>query len=187
MTLLALDYGEKRIGVAVTDETGTFAKPLDYLPNKSEVRKITVKEFPKGTPQDIIQKARKDEKQNCKLEWQKLCNKLLHLINCYYPDKLIVGIPTTTNPETGEIVIGSQAKKVKTFARQFETCLKQHKILLPIEFVEESMSSQIAIQNLRQQGITTSGKIKERIDSESAKVLLEEYISQNKNNVKYGS
>lgn len=32
MRILALDYGSKRIGVAVSDETKTIAQPLEYVP-----------------------------------------------------------------------------------------------------------------------------------------------------------
>jgi putative Holliday junction resolvase len=32
MRILALDYGTKRIGVAVSDETKTIAQPLEYIP-----------------------------------------------------------------------------------------------------------------------------------------------------------
>jgi len=32
MRTLALDHGTKRIGVAVSDETKTFAQPLEYIP-----------------------------------------------------------------------------------------------------------------------------------------------------------
>jgi len=32
MRILALDHGTKRIGVAVSDETKTFAQPLEYIP-----------------------------------------------------------------------------------------------------------------------------------------------------------
>jgi putative pre-16S rRNA nuclease len=32
MRILALDHGTKRIGVAVSDETKTFAQPLEFIP-----------------------------------------------------------------------------------------------------------------------------------------------------------
>lgn len=32
MRILALDYGTRRIGVAVSDETKTIAQPLEYIP-----------------------------------------------------------------------------------------------------------------------------------------------------------
>lgn len=177
MVLLALDYGEKRIGVAVTDESGRFVKPLDYIPNKSEVRKITAKDFKDGITPEELNKARKTHKQECKIEFRKICNKLLFLINCYYPEKIIVGLPTTVT-EDGQVAEGVQAKKIRKFVKNLTTCLKQNNIALQIEFIEESMSSRLAEENLRAQGITTSGKIKEHIDSESAKLLLEEYISR---------
>jgi putative Holliday junction resolvase len=32
MRILALDYGSKRVGLALSDETGTIAQPLEFLP-----------------------------------------------------------------------------------------------------------------------------------------------------------
>jgi putative Holliday junction resolvase len=32
MRILALDYGTKRVGLALSDETGTIAQPLGFLP-----------------------------------------------------------------------------------------------------------------------------------------------------------
>jgi RNase H-fold protein (predicted Holliday junction resolvase) len=182
MVLLALDYGEKRIGVAVTDESGKFVKPLDYIPNKTEPRRITAKDFKDGiTPQELHAK-RKENKNECKVELRKLCNKLLYLINCYYPEKIIVGLPTVVDNETGQIAEGMQAKKVRRFVKTLESCLRKNNIALTIEFLEESMSSKFAEENLKALGITTSEKIREKIDSESAKVLLEDYISSNTGN-----
>ena len=37
--ILAIDYGEKRIGLAITDELQIIASPLDVLPNNSEIFK----------------------------------------------------------------------------------------------------------------------------------------------------
>jgi RNase H-fold protein (predicted Holliday junction resolvase) len=180
MVILALDYGEKRIGAAITDESGKFTKALDFIPNKSEPKRITSKDFPLGTTIETINKARKDAKLESKIEFKKLCNKLIYLINCYYPNKIIIGIPTTIDNKTGGITFGVQAKKVKTFVKKFETCLKSNGIALDFELIEESMTSKIAEKNLRSLGITTSNKIKEKIDSESARVMLEEYIQQNR-------
>lgn len=38
MRILALDYGSKRVGVALSDPTGTLAKPLPFLPAKGDAR-----------------------------------------------------------------------------------------------------------------------------------------------------
>ena len=37
MRILAVDYGHKRIGLALSDETGTLAKPLYIVPHVSRV------------------------------------------------------------------------------------------------------------------------------------------------------
>jgi putative pre-16S rRNA nuclease len=38
MRILALDYGSKRVGVALSDPTGTLAKPLPFLPAKGDAK-----------------------------------------------------------------------------------------------------------------------------------------------------
>jgi putative Holliday junction resolvase len=38
MRILALDYGSKRVGVALSDPTGTLARPLPFLPAKGGVQ-----------------------------------------------------------------------------------------------------------------------------------------------------
>jgi putative transcription antitermination factor YqgF len=174
--ILALDYGEKRIGVAITDESERFVKGIDYLPNKSEPRKIFTKDFPKGTSMQVINDARRAAKYESKIEFRKVCTRLLHLFTIYYPSIVLIGLPTTVDAETQEIKLGQQAKKVKDFAKKLESCLKQNNMVIEIKFVEESMTSSWAEQNLREQGLTTD-KIKEKVDSESAKILLEGYIT----------
>lgn len=177
--ILALDYGEKRIGVAITDETEKFTKALEYLSNKSEPKKIFAKDFPSGTTVQAINDARKAAKTESKLEFRKLCNKILHLVNIHYPDRLIVGLPTVIDEETQQPVIGAQGKKIKDFVKKLDTCFRQNNIVLPIELIEESMSSRMAEENLRAQGFTND-KVRENIDSESARILLEGYISSKK-------
>jgi putative Holliday junction resolvase len=38
MRTLAIDYGSKRIGLALSDPTGTLARPLPFLPAKGDAR-----------------------------------------------------------------------------------------------------------------------------------------------------
>ncbi|RME94354.1 MAG: Holliday junction resolvase RuvX [Verrucomicrobia bacterium] len=38
MRIMALDYGSKRIGVALSDPTGTIASPLEFIPARPEDR-----------------------------------------------------------------------------------------------------------------------------------------------------
>ncbi|PLX15933.1 MAG: Holliday junction resolvase RuvX [Candidatus Muiribacterium halophilum] len=41
MRIAALDYGLKRIGVAITDESGKFAAPFTTIKNESTIKKIS--------------------------------------------------------------------------------------------------------------------------------------------------
>lgn len=179
--ILALDYGEKRIGVAVTDETEKFTTALDYIPNKSEVKKIFAKDFPPNTDVKIINQARKDAKSEAKIELRKVFNKLLHLVNYYYPEKIVVGLPKVIDKDTNEYVEGAQAKVVRQFMKKFCAFLSARKIICEVIFVEESLTSQIAEENLKDAGVTPT-KISEKIDSESARVMLEEYLAGRRNN-----
>lgn len=38
MRILALDYGSARVGLAVSDPTGTLARPLPFLPAKADAK-----------------------------------------------------------------------------------------------------------------------------------------------------
>jgi putative Holliday junction resolvase len=38
MRILAIDYGSKRIGLALSDPTGTLARPLPFLPAKADAQ-----------------------------------------------------------------------------------------------------------------------------------------------------
>jgi putative Holliday junction resolvase len=38
MRILALDYGSKRVGAALSDPTGTLARPLPFLPAKGDTK-----------------------------------------------------------------------------------------------------------------------------------------------------
>jgi putative transcription antitermination factor YqgF len=175
--ILALDYGEKRIGVAITDEKDQFAASQNYISNSSELKRVATKDFPKGTPVKEIVEARKAAKREAKVEMRKLLNKIYYLINSHYPDKILIGLPLTIDKNTSEWVEGQQALKVKKFAKTLESFCKSKKIVCDIELVEESMSSSFARDNLKEMSLTES-KIKEKIDSESARILLEEYLNK---------
>ncbi|MBX4189599.1 Holliday junction resolvase RuvX [Candidatus Parcubacteria bacterium] len=41
--MMSIDYGEKRVGIASTDETGAFALPREVLPNDSELLPTVIK------------------------------------------------------------------------------------------------------------------------------------------------
>lgn len=177
MVLIAFDYGEKRIGVAVTDESGKITTSLPYISNKSEVKRITKKEFPQGTDIKIINKARKDAKIQAKVELRKIFNIICHLLNTYYPDKIIFGLPMTIDKETNNWIEGHQAKKVKSFSKKLQSFLKSKNVVCDVEFVEESMTSKQAEDNLKQMGLSNE-KVREKVDGEAARLLLEDHLNK---------
>ena len=42
MRILAIDYGSARIGLALSDPTGTLARPLPFLPAKADPRAAVI-------------------------------------------------------------------------------------------------------------------------------------------------
>lgn len=72
---MAIDYGEKRVGVASTDESGTFALPRVVLPNDSElVDKILAMKLKEGVEKVII-----GESKNFSGEANPIMEKILEL------------------------------------------------------------------------------------------------------------
>lgn len=73
--LIAIDYGEKRVGVASTDESGAFALPRVVLPNDSElVDKILALKLKEGVEKVVI-----GESKNFSGEANPIMEKILEL------------------------------------------------------------------------------------------------------------
>ena len=131
--LLAIDYGEKRIGLAVTDPLNIFAYPLVTLSNDSNFQA-----------------------------------QLKKIIDEYHVVKILLGYPLK---ESGA------KSKISIFIEKFKEDLEKN-TGLPVEFVDERYSSEIAKQRIIE---TVPSKKKRRnkslIDKNAAAVLLEDYIS----------
>lgn len=177
MTILALDYGQKRIGIAISDESKKFATSLKYLSNNSEIEKLEKKKYPNLSPQEFKQLKYKAQKKS-KAELQKTFGLLKHILNTYYPTEIIIGLPLSFDEKTNTYVEGLQAKKVRLFVKSLCKYLEQNKIQCDVNFIEESMTSKFAEEKLEELNLT-SGKLKEKIDSESARIMLEEYLLKN--------
>lgn len=132
--ILALDVGDKRIGVAVSDPFGFSGTPLGtYLNNKEFFKKLE------------------------------------EVINQYKPVKIVIGLPLTLSGEEGE-----QARKTKNFAKK----LQKHFPNIPIEFEDERFTTDIAEERLSVL-LKSKKKKKQKLDSISAVVILESYLSRN--------
>lgn len=130
--LLAIDFGAKRIGLAVSDPTRIFAVGLETL----FIRHNT----------DVI------------AELGLICQQ-------YNVEKIILGLPKTLRGAEGP-----QADKVRVFADELAESLS-----LPIEFLDERLTSVLAQQTLREQGIQPF-KNKDLVDQAAAKRILQDYL-----------
>ncbi len=130
--ILAIDYGERKIGLAISDELGLCANPYTVIRNKKDVIKRI---------KDIV--------ENNKIK------------------KVLVGIPYWDKPS--RIV-----NKIKYFVENLK-----REINIEIELFNEFYSTKIAEEKVRSIGKKYK-KVKDKIDSYAACVILQEYLENEK-------
>ena len=131
--ILAVDWGELRIGLALSDETQTIASPLTTLSRRRGKR------FPMPA--------------------------FLALVAEHRPVGIVVGLPLT--PEGGEGPAAALAREMAT--------LLGGRTYLPVELVDERMTSARALAAIREQEGSTRGR-REEVDSLAATVLLQHVL-----------
>jgi len=129
MKLIALDFGKKRIGLAIGDSEIGIAAARDFLENSADVL-------------EVITKLVKEE--NIK--------------------KILVGLPRGLRGET------TQTVETRKFAKNLAL-----KVTANVELVDERFTSKIAKRNLQAAG-QNSRKQRSLIDSETARIMLQEYF-----------
>lgn len=132
MIALALDIGEARVGVAVSDATGTLAMPVKVLP-----------------AQEVLGNARS----------------FRYIIEDYEPDVLVCGRPETLAGEDGP-----QAQRVVEAAEKIARATG-----LPLEFIDERLSSREAKRILREQGLSER-EMRGKVDSVAASLFLQTWL-----------
>jgi putative Holliday junction resolvase len=132
MKILSIDHGNKRIGVAISDELGISAKALPTIQVNNEGFAI---------------------KQIVKLLGDHKC------------DAVLIGVPIGFEGRDS-----SQTKIVREFINKLKSQIQS-----PIIEWDETYSSKTASRNIK-------GKRKQNLDSESAKVILLEYLSSQTSN-----
>lgn len=132
MIALALDIGEARVGIAVSDATGTLAMPVKVLP-----------------AQEVLGNARS----------------FRYIIEDYEPDVLVCGRPETLAGEDGP-----QAQRVVEAAEKIARATG-----LPLEFIDERLSSREAKRILREQGLTER-EMRGKVDSVAASLFLQTWL-----------
>lgn len=131
MKLLALDYGAKKIGIAIGDTIVGVAQTRDYLVND-----------------------------------KKIFEKLAEFCKKEKIERVILGLPRGF----------SQATQQTLEVYEFSNAL-QKQISLKIDLLDERFTTTIAAQNLHAAG-KNSRKQKALIDSESARILLQDYLDR---------
>lgn len=132
MIALALDIGEARVGIAVSDATGTLAMPVKVLP-----------------AQEVLGNARS----------------FRYIIEDYEPDVLVCGRPETLAGEDGP-----QAQRVVEAAEKISRATG-----LPLEFIDERLSSREAKRILREQGLSER-EMRGKVDSVAASLFLQTWL-----------
>ncbi len=132
MVAMALDIGEKRVGIAVSDSSGRIASPVKVLP-ASEVLS--------------------------------LARPFRLLIEDFEPEVLVCGRPMTLAGERGP-----QAERIEEQALAIGRAAQ-----LPVEFVDERLSSSEAKRILREQGLNEKA-MRGKVDMVAASLFLQTWL-----------
>lgn len=136
MQVLALDIGEKRIGVASGNTASGIANPVKVMP-----------------ADEVMANAR---------TWRML-------LEDYEPELLVCGCPKSMSGAKGQ-----QAQRVMAAAERIAAAAG-----LPVEFVDERLSSSEAKRYLRNQGMSERD-MRGKVDSVAASVFLSTWLEQHR-------
>ena len=134
MRIMALDIGEKRIGIAISDPKERVASPLVVL--------------------DAVQVERGEKP-------------FTRLLEDWEPELFLCGLPLTLNGEEGP-----QAQRVRKVAQEVSA-----RFLIPIEFIDERLSSREAKRILREEGLDERA-MRGKIDMIAASVFLQAWLDE---------
>jgi putative Holliday junction resolvase len=132
--LLALDLGQKRVGMAVSDELRMTVRPLAAL-NRTN--------------------------------WKQLLRQVSDALKSFDAQALVIGLPLRMDGTEGEA-----AQAARHIARKFELSLK-----VPVYLQDERLTSLEAEETLRAAGFADDLR-RERVDSESAAIILRDFIER---------
>ena len=133
MSILGLDIGDKRTGVAISNDVSSICTPLNYIPSQD------VNYFLENLSILIIE------------------NKI---------NKLIIGLP--------KLLSGKEGERAK-YSRYISKKIKEKNKNVEIVLWDERLTSKQAEKYLIELGVEKN-KMKEKIDSASAVIILESYI-----------
>ena len=133
---MALDIGDARIGIAVSDRSGAVAMPVKVLPAAEVVG---------------------------------MAASFRRVIEDHEPEVLVCGLPRTLAGEEGP-----QAAHVRAVGQELS-----EKTGLPLEFVDERLSSRDAKRILREQGLSERA-MRGKVDMVSASLFLQVWLDDHR-------
>ena len=133
MSILGLDIGDKRTGVAISNDVSSICTPLNYIPSQD------INYFLENLSILIIE------------------NKI---------NKLIIGLP--------KLLSGKEGERAK-YSRYISKKIKEKNKNVEIVLWDERLTSKQAEKYLIESGVEKN-KMKEKIDSASAVIILESYF-----------
>ena len=133
---MALDIGDARIGIAVSDRSGAVAMPVKVLPAAEVVG---------------------------------MAASFRRVIEDHEPEVLVCGLPRTLAGEEGP-----QAARVRAVGQELS-----EKTGLPLEFVDERLSSRDAKRILREQGLSERA-MRGKVDMVSASLFLQVWLDDHR-------
>ena len=133
MSILGLDIGDKRTGVAISNDVSSICTPLNYIPSQD------INYFLENLSILIIE------------------NKI---------NKIIIGLP--------KLLSGKEGERAK-YSRYISKKIKEKNKNVEIVLWDERLTSKQAEKYLIESGVEKN-KMKEKIDSASAVIILESYI-----------
>jgi len=132
MTILGLDIGEKRTGVAISNNVSSICTPLEYINSNNN-----------------------------------FLQKLSKIISEKSIDTVIIGLPKLLNGKEGK-----RAKISRKISKEIQSEYNSIKVILWDERLTTKQAEKYLLET-----IPNKRKIKEKIDSASAVLILENYLA----------
>jgi len=131
MTILGLDIGIKRTGVAISNEISSLCTPLDYISSKDN-----------------------------------FLEKISKIIEDKKVEKIIIGLP--------KLLSGREGERAK-YSRSISNLIKSKHKTIQVIMWDERLTTKQAEKYLKELD-SNKRKIKDKIDSASAVLILENYL-----------
>lgn len=143
-SILSIDYGLKRIGIAISDPDRRFAFPYNVIENKN-------------------------------LKYVLSC--ITRIIKEREIDLIIVGMPYNLSNQHSALST-KKGKSMQEIVSGFVKKLRKS-TSVKVEIFDERLTSFLANENLKEQGIS-SKQSKKLVDMEASRLILEEYLNTSK-------